>query len=79
MRTATKCFQCNDGHTPLYCLNCAREGWVKWHDFRDSIVHNIRSGMSYKKSIDATLRQFMPKFKPEHAAGEIAKWAACHH
>ena len=23
------CFQCGDGQTPLFCLNCAREGYTK--------------------------------------------------
>lgn len=23
------CFKCDDGHTPLYCLNCAREGYER--------------------------------------------------
>lgn len=23
LRAAFKCFRCGDGHTPLYCLNCA--------------------------------------------------------
>lgn len=23
------CFSCDDGSTPLYCLNCARKGWIQ--------------------------------------------------
>lgn len=28
------CFNCGDGNTPLYCLNCAQEvgGWVRKED-----------------------------------------------
>lgn len=64
LRTNTgrqRCFKCH-GHTPLYCRNCANElnGWQIWHDIRNKLVFNFRSGMDWKTSIDKALRDSMP-------------------
>lgn len=64
MNNQIACFRCNDGSTPLYCLNCAEDinpaGWAMWHRIRSKMVHYYRSGMSYKEAIDKALIESIP-------------------
>lgn len=58
------CFKCEDHHTPLYCLNCAREGMVPVEKVKSLIealreVHSpeaVAAGKSLAITVDKAIQ-----------------------